>query len=61
MPTSEAGENSPGWTTVSVRPETLRRIKQAKRGGESYDELFRKMEAQYQPVVSVPSGGEAHN
>lgn len=61
MPTTDGAENRPGWTTVSVRPETLRRIKQAKRGGESYDELLHKMVAQYQPVVSVPSGGEGQN
>lgn len=59
MPVTEASEGGSTWTTISVRPETLRRIKQVKRGGESFDTLLRKMESQYSPV-SVPSGGEAH-
>ena len=31
---------------------TKERIKAAKRGGETYDELFRKMLKQYEPTVA---------
>ena len=47
---AQSGSNrSRNWTTVAVRPETLRRLKGNLRGGESMDKLLRKMEAQYEP------------
>jgi hypothetical protein len=37
---------------VPCSSETKQRIKAAKRGGETYDELFRKMLKQYDPDVA---------
>lgn len=33
------------WTTVSVRRDVLRRLRRAKREGESYNDLLRRLEA----------------
>jgi hypothetical protein len=34
---------------IKVRPNTRDRVRSLKRGGESYDELLRKMAEQYNP------------
>ena len=37
------------YTTIPVSPSTRDRLKARKRGGESWNELLRKMDAQYDP------------
>lgn len=39
----------PDLTTISCRQEALEAVKARKRGGETYDDLFRRMAAQYEP------------
>lgn len=34
---------------IKVSPDTREQVKSLKRGGESYDQLLRKMAAQYNP------------
>jgi hypothetical protein len=49
--------------TIPVAPTTRDRIKNQKRGGETYDRLLRKMLAQYDPDVDagdVPATAEAN-
>jgi hypothetical protein len=36
-----------GWSSVPARRDTVEHIKSLKRGGESYDELLRKMADSY--------------
>ena len=36
-------------TTIPCQPETRRVVQGHKRGGETYDELLRKMASQYDP------------
>lgn len=42
----------PAEDRVPCSSETKSRLRAAKRGGETYDELFRKMLAQYDPEVA---------
>lgn len=32
-----------GWTSMSVRKETYKRVKEAKRGGQTFDELLTEL------------------
>lgn len=48
-----------GWMSeranIKIRPETRDRVRALKRGGESYDDLLRKMAEQYDPdAVAEP-------
>lgn len=36
-------------TSIGLRPETKELVRSQKRGGETYDELLRKMAYQYDP------------
>lgn len=49
-PTPETSTSSPRWSTLPVHQPTLKRIKRLKRGGESYDDLLRRMADQYDPT-----------
>ncbi len=40
------------YTTIPAKPETRQLIQDAKRGGESYDELLFKMWEQYDPEAN---------
>lgn len=47
----------PAEDRVPCSSETKTRLRAAKRGGETYDELFRKMLAQYDPEVAQRANG----
>jgi len=40
---------SDGWVSIPAKPETKDHVTSLKRGGESYDELLRKMADAYEP------------
>lgn len=40
------------WANIKIRPETRNRVRDLKRGGESYDELLQKMASQYDPAAA---------
>lgn len=41
--------SEPEYSTIGITPETRRRVQSLKRGGETYDELLRKMADGYEP------------
>lgn len=50
-----------GWqekrVNLRVLPDCRDRLKSLKRGGESYDDLLRKMADQYDPEAALESDG----
>lgn len=55
-PSPATTSTSPVWTSLPVHRPTLQRIKHLKHGGESYDDLLRKMVDQYDPTEGLEEG-----
>lgn len=41
-----------GWVNLAIRPETRELVREQKRGGDSYDDVLRKMVKQYDPEAA---------